>query len=258
MMTMALNTSFYQQGDSVEKGGGVMVMVTILQTTDYNIIDGNNFMQKPLLIITTGGTIGAVAQGECPPSHVTFAPAPQNTVRDALYQPIFGLTASDYDLLEMEQRDSKDIDDTYMQQLVQHVVTANHPNILVTFGTDALLRAAAVMHQAMTDWAAAGHDKTVILTGSMLPLANGLASDGWQNLQWSIDLLLGRAKNPCNASVSIVLSDYGQQGMAEGEEMLWRPRQYPYIPNAYVKYYDPVHPHRSRLILSQHQAKPAC
>ena len=246
----------------MEKGGGVMVMVTILQTTDYNIIDGNNFMQKPLLIITTGGTIGAVAQGERPPKHVTFAPAPINTVRDALHQPIFGLTASDYDLLEMEQRDSKDIDDTYMQQLVQHVATANHPNILVTFGTDALLRAAEAMHQAMTDWAAAGHDKTVILTGSMLPLANGSAngsaSDGWQNLQLSIDLLLGRQENPCNASVSIVLSDYGQHGRAEGEEMLWRPRQYPYIPNAYVKYYDPVHPHRSRLIPRQNYDKSVC
>ncbi len=215
-------------------------------------------MQKPLLVITTGGTIGALAQGERPPSHVVFAPAPINTVRDALHQPIFGLTASDYDLLEMEQRDSKDIDDTYMQQLVQHVATANHPNILVTFGTDALLRAAEVLHQAIVGWAAAGIPKTVVLTGSMLPLANGSASDGWQNLQLAIDLLLGRQENPCNASVSIVLSDYGQHGRAEGEGMLWRPRQYPYTPGAYEKYYDLVHPHRSRLILRQNHDQSVC
>lgn len=215
-------------------------------------------MQKPLLIITTGGTIGAVAQGERPPSHVAFAPAPINTVRDALHQPIFCLTARDYDLLEMEQRDSKDIDDPYRQQLVQHVAAANHPNILVTFGTDALLRAAEVMHQAIVGWAAAGIPKTVVLTGSMLPLANGLASDGWQNLQLAIDLLLGRQENPCQASVSIVLSDYDQDGGTDEAAKLWRPRQYPYIPGAYEKYYDPVHPHRSRLILRQNYDKSVC
>jgi L-asparaginase/Glu-tRNA(Gln) amidotransferase subunit D len=147
-------------------------------------------------------------------------PAPINTVRDALHQPIFGLAASDYDLLEMEQRDSKDIDDTYMQQLVQHVATANHPNILVTFGTDALLRAAEAMHQAIAGWAAAGHDKTVILTGSMLPLANGSASDGWQNLQLSIDLLLGRQGNPCQASVSMAVGIMIRMGGRRGRNAL--------------------------------------
>lgn len=217
-----------------------------------------NSTQKPLCIITTGGTIGALAQGERPPSHVCFAPDPINTVRDALQQPIFGITASDYDLVEMEQRDSKDIDDSYMQQLVQLVSSANCPKILVTFGTDALLRAAEVLHQAIGDWAAAGHDKTVILTGSMLPLANGSASDGWQNLQLAIDLLLGRHPNPCHASVSIVLSDYGQDGLGGEVARLWRPRQYPCIPGAYEKFYDPVHPHRSRLILRQNYEKSAC
>lgn len=129
--------------------------------------------------------------------------------------------------LSMDLRDSMAVDDTYRDKLCDMIKNAPEDNILITHGTDALLKTAQYLYQeALINSKLAA--KKIILTGSMVPLANGKNSDGYQNLHFALRQLM--AANSNLNGVNIVLSDFDRNNV-------WRPRLYRYEPNRYEKIY---------------------
>lgn len=170
-----------------------------------------------VLVITTGGTIGALPYPDPlhPPALSAMPPAGQDFVRDALAGP--GLRC-----LSFEPRDSKLIDAAYRDNLLEAVAAAPERWVLITHGTDALLATADFFHQRHPP------GKTIVLTGAMTPLSNGAESDGHRNLAFSLELL--NEHSPALAPVNVVLSDFDETGA-------WTPRLYPHEPGRYEKFY---------------------
>lgn len=191
-----------------------------------------------LLVITTGGTIGALRYPDPlhHPEYSSFPPAGTCYVHRALLHADMGLAARDCVVEVLPPRDSKRIDAAYRAQIVRAITRHPLRRVLVTHGTDALLKTAAYLYRVPRV-----RDRTIVLTGAMLPLANGAASDGWQNLRYAVRRLMRQGRLP--PGVYLVLSDYGDQSQ------LWQPKLYRYAPGMLVKYYDPDRADRSRLLV---------
>jgi L-asparaginase/Glu-tRNA(Gln) amidotransferase subunit D len=194
-----------------------------------------------LTIITTGGTNGALPyeNPRWPPETSSFPPGNKNVVAELLKKWPGVLGQSDYQLHGLRPVDSKDISRPYLARIVDHIVGSPVENILVTHGTDTMLRSAGQLFNI-----SALSGKRIVLVGAMTPLLNGAASDGFQNLRFAIDSLINPASEAERApvGVNLVLSDCGQ---APGS---WEPRLYHFAPGRYEKYYDPERGDRSRLV----------
>lgn len=196
-----------------------------------------------VLVITTGGTIGAVPTKDLrrQPKVRTMPPKGQDFVRLAL-QKIPGVKTR---CILLEPRDSSLIDDAYRQEILEAITKSPETMVLVTHGTNALLATADFLHRRYTTDGAL-KNKTVMLTGAMVPLSCGSESDGFPNLRFALKQLdagqLGRG-------VYIVLCDYAEPETKTG----WQPRLYRFEPGQYEKIYDPDDDRRSRI---QRRANP--
>jgi L-asparaginase/Glu-tRNA(Gln) amidotransferase subunit D len=189
-----------------------------------------------ILVITTGGTIGAEAypDPEHPPEFSTMPKEGRDIVRETLSKPEFGF--AHVSSVSLEAKDSKNIDEIYLKSVLSLIAAAPETEILITFGTDRILHAAEALFR---DWAAFGLDgKLLILTGSMTPLANGHTSDGHLNLTFALQQLErldqitpSSERTNCN-SVHIVLSDWEYPDTRSGA---WLPRLYPFSPGKFEK-----------------------
>ena len=197
-----------------------------------------------ILVLTTGGTIGALPYDDIthPP---VVAPMPQDGrdfVREALIDPVFSFAKTR--CVSVEPRDSKLIDDAYLEGLLKQVVTAPEDKILITYGTDRILRGATFFYgQCATNPAL--KNKTIVLTGAMIPISNGAGLDGYRNMEFALRFLQSAESVP---GTFIVLCDYENPDEESGA---WNPRLYPHQPEAYEKICDsdPRY-HRLRRVLS--------
>lgn len=181
-----------------------------------------------MLVITTGGTIGALPYKNpaIPPDLCSFPRDGHDLVCDALTTTFASINTRS---VSLEPRDSKLLDDTYRKSILNIIEAAPERAVLITHGTDTLLKTAQFLYQQFCTNPALDK-KVVILTGAMTPLANGAASDGHLNLAFSLDQLIN--PTPALAKINIVLCDFDNQGA-------WKPRLYPYTPGQYEKFYGP-------------------
>ena len=172
-----------------------------------------------ILVLTTGGTIGAMPYKDVhkPPQMSEMPPAGQDMVANAVAG--FGLPGLRCE--KLEPRDSKLIDTAYRQNIASLIEAAPESEILITHGTDTILQTADFFYQQ----GLAG--KKIILTGAMVPIANGPESDGYLNLAFALAMLDQPAALP---AVGIVLCDFDAHHK-------WLPRLYPYQPDRYQKIY---------------------
>ena len=180
-----------------------------------------------ILVLTTGGTIGALAYDD--PSHppkLSIMPEGRDIVCEVLAQSEFQTYATR--CLSLEPRDSKLIDVTYLEKMFDTAMTAPEGNILITHGTDRILNTADYFYQRFKSHPSLALHKRIILTGAMVPLANSAISEGFQNLNFSLQLFITPEKLT-EAGVYIVLCDY------QGRN--WQPILYPYKPGIYEKFY---------------------
>lgn len=179
-----------------------------------------------ILVITTGGTIGAMPYPDParPPRITTMPPAGRDNVRDELARSFAHMPLR---CLPWEARDSNLIDKTYRDGVLQAISGAGERAILVTHGTDTILQSADYFFQAAQRGELTG--KRLVLVGAMMPLANGAESDGYRNMAFALELLDRYAAGL--PVVGIVLSDFD-------DAQNWQPKLYPYHPGRYAKYYD--------------------
>jgi L-asparaginase/Glu-tRNA(Gln) amidotransferase subunit D len=191
-----------------------------------------------ILVITTGGTIGAVpvANIKHPPSMQIMPSIGQDYVRDALVQQF---NAYPIRYIACEARDSKLIDEPYQANLVKIIEDASEDHILIAYGTDRILQMAEYFHHACGDNPKLSN-KYILLTGAMVPLSNGPESDGYMNLEYALKCLTHDESGP---GVSIVLCDFTDSASQTG----WQPKLYNFEPGHYEKYYDADNGARSRI-----------
>lgn len=81
----------------------------------------------------------------------------------------------DIDVKTLMMVDSLEMSDADRDIICYHCIQTSHDKIIITHGTDTMVDTAAKL---------AGHgiDKTIILTGAMIPYAFGTSSDGFFNL----------------------------------------------------------------------------
>jgi L-asparaginase len=193
------------------------------------------YMQKHLgtLVITTGGTIGAMPDhdfGHQKGFVRTMPPLGQDFVRDALQ------TGQSQNLrwLSHEPCDSQLMDEAYRRRLIAVVEEAPEQKILITHGTDTILKTADTFFEARAENSGLT-EKTILLTGSMIPLTNGPESDGYLNINFSLEALAHAGKDLLSPGVYVVLCDYEKR---DDPDSAWKPRLYTYGPGRYEKVYD--------------------
>jgi L-asparaginase/Glu-tRNA(Gln) amidotransferase subunit D len=108
----------------------------------------SNIFQKgfnlPILVITTGGTIGALPY-EDPrhPPEISSMPKNEDLVRKELQSRFVSVNTR---CISLEPRDSKLIDLPYRENLLSVLTAAEETSILITHGTDTILATAATSH----------------------------------------------------------------------------------------------------------------
>jgi len=179
-----------------------------------------------VIVITTGGTIGALPyeDPQHPPQFSSMPPDGRDLVRDALATTFSSFNAR---CISLEPRDSKLIDECYRRNVLAIVESAAENAVIITHGTDTILKTADFFHQQFLHNPSL-KKKTIILTGSMTPISNGAGSDGYLNLGFSLSCLVNLA--PGMEKTNIVLCDFAKDS--------WQPRLYPHSPNRYEKFYD--------------------
>jgi L-asparaginase/Glu-tRNA(Gln) amidotransferase subunit D len=179
-----------------------------------------------ILVVTTGGTIGSLPYEDPPhpPKYSKMPDAGIDFVRDALKCEPFCRVENR--CISFEPRDSKNIDAEYLARLSKLIGNADETHILVAHGTDGILQSAEYFFQH-TDL----KDKSVVLTGAMVPLANGSISDGYRNIEFSMSQL---SRPDIGPGIFIVLCGFEDMNSDNGA---WAPRLYPYQPHTYEKYY---------------------
>lgn len=137
---------------------------------------------QPILVIYTGGTIGMEqhTDGTYQPTG-GFEKLAKQTIAPAIWQQ---MPAHEY--LEITPAiDSADMTPAHWQQIAQTIIDHydNYAGFIVLHGTDTMAYTAS-----MLSFLLAGIDKTVILTGSQIPLIEP-CSDGANNLLVSLQLI---------------------------------------------------------------------
>lgn len=189
-----------------------------------------------ILVITTGGTIGALAYDnlQYPPDISIMPEQGTDLVKDALRAVDFSF--AEKRCISLEARDSKLIDNTYRDKILSLIDEAPEDKIIITHGTDRILESADYFYHKVLLEADLCRNKNIILTGAMIPLANGPESDGYLNLIFAMQQLecLKKPFSENCCAVYIVLCNYDDPETGGG---LWKPRLYLYVPHQYVKYY---------------------
>jgi hypothetical protein len=170
-----------------------------------------------ILVLTAGGSIGAVANThpQSPPQCVTMPANGEDLVCKALAQPRFSFAKTR--CVSLEQRDSKQIDERYLENMVGLIVAAPESGVLITYGTDRILQAAGYFY-SQSSARPALRNKVIVLEFSLKQL---------------IDFtMLSEGRPQPRSGIYIVLCDYESP---ETENGAWLPHLYPYQPDHYEK-----------------------
>jgi L-asparaginase len=122
-------------------------------------------MQRPLLLLTTGGTI----------DKQYFDALSQYQITDTMVERLLQVArvTLPYRIVEVARKDSLDLDDADRARLVEAARSADAERIIITHGTDTMTLSAAALR------AVAG--KTIVLVGALTP-ARFAESDAAFNL----------------------------------------------------------------------------
>ncbi len=139
-------------------------------------------MQKPILIIYTGGTIGMekAADGTYYPTG-GFEALAKKTIAPAIWQQM-----PEHEYLEINPAiDSADMTPNHWQLIAEKIIQhyENYSGFIVLHGTDTMAYTASMLSFLLGDL-----DKTVILTGSQIPLTEP-CSDGANNLLVALQMI---------------------------------------------------------------------
>lgn len=124
-------------------------------------------------VLMMGGTIGAdfYVDPKNPPRDATFTSGAKKNVENAVRR----LNIKNINIMEICSEDSKALianKRPFLDSLIKVIKESGDKRFLVTCGTDAMREIALEIKKAL-GWST---DKTVIVTGSMIPLANELLS----------------------------------------------------------------------------------
>lgn len=134
---------------------------------------------KDILIIMTGGTIDAEAYPDPARPPKNAIPLKDSLVPQAVEE--MG-HAGDCRFFQWMMKDSKDFTSAEIYAMSVFVRQRRAEHIIITHGTDRMPENSRQLAELLKE-----SGKTVIVTGAMLPLANGQASDGYENLRFAIE-----------------------------------------------------------------------
>ncbi|MEC8012368.1 MAG: asparaginase domain-containing protein [Pseudomonadota bacterium] len=145
-------------------------------------------------VLLTGGTIGANPYPESklkagavypvtPPAKATMLDI--SPIHRALQLTCAGM---DYDIEQVADCDSQDMlsdHNVHYENLLNSIrskAALGQKKCLVTIGTDGMVQVGRKLYQDLKD-DIEKYGLTILLTGSMIPLSNGVVSDGFRNLE---------------------------------------------------------------------------
>ncbi len=132
-------------------------------------------MQKKIHIIITGGTIDSYYY----PPQETSVPNEKTIIPEYVSQKIKPHNNVSYE--EFSMLDSGEITDKLRAQLVQSISNTDAQSIIITHGTNTMQATAEYLAHNIPNI-----EKTIILTGSMIPLKEFAMSDGGFNLGYAM------------------------------------------------------------------------
>ncbi len=127
-------------------------------------------------IVATGGTIDSVFHPQSEGKVISSSSGVPDYLRDFI-KPPFSMRCTQICML-----DSKLLTDEIRTQIAEAVIASIGPYVLILHGTDTMAVTAAFLDQYLPK----NHNKTVILTGSMIPLEGFLPSDAAFNLGFAM------------------------------------------------------------------------
>ncbi len=132
-------------------------------------------MHEHIHILVTGGTIDSIFKAEVD----TVVPRKKSILRDYLrnVKPYF-----DFTITQICMKDSRHLTDADRRKLLQAITESKFAKIMVTHGTYTMPDTARYLSVNLPD----DHNKTIILTGSMIPIDGFTMSDGPFNLGFAI------------------------------------------------------------------------
>lgn len=150
-------------------------------------------MNKTLVIIT-GGTIDAMYAPEKGTPY--YVPVPASAAESCIPAALEKLGLREQcDIWPLAMKDSKDIKQADLDQMLQRIAQEGYQQVIVVHGTDTMPRSGRYLQ---CELAKRGLDQTkIILTGAMYPLRDGNKqwreegpmSDGWKNLRMAFEVV---------------------------------------------------------------------
>lgn len=134
---------------------------------------------KDILVIMTGGTIDAEAYPDPANPPPNAVPLKDSAVPDALHAMGYDDDCRCYQWL---MKDSKEFTERNLDELATMIRERRAQHIIITHGTDRMPENSRDLMKFL-----GSTDKTVIMTGAMIPLANGKESDGYENLRFAVE-----------------------------------------------------------------------
>ncbi len=129
-------------------------------------------MKDPIRIFVTGGTFDKEY------NFITGELYFNKTHLEEMF--IRGRCTLDISVTKLMMIDSLDITDDHRKLILDSCRNALEENIIITHGTDTMVKTAQVLAEAKLE------NKTIVLTGAMIPYAFGTSSDGFFNLGASL------------------------------------------------------------------------
>ena len=152
-------------------------------------------MIENVLIVDMGGTIGAedhklYSQGQAPKNVKCLKQSPiLPTLKKIAHDN--GISV-DFVYESIPHggpgKDSKDVTEDDLRELVNHIKKHKATKILIPFGTDAMIKNAKRLKDIMQEMQCDSSDKTILFVGAFIPLARP-GSDGVENLKGALEIL---------------------------------------------------------------------
>lgn len=167
-------------------------------------------MNKPIRILTTGGTIDKTYFDQ-KSAYQVGEPQASGVLERAN-------VVVDYEVRSLMQKDSLDLDDSDRAIIREAVATEQSSRIIITHGTDTMIVTAAYLRGVP--------DKTIVLTGSMYPAQYrdsdavfnlGCALIAVQTLGSGVYIAMnGRIFDPVNAVKNVALNRFEERILGTG------------------------------------------
>lgn len=124
-------------------------------------------MDKKIQIFITGGTFDKEY------NYITGKLYFKNTHLESMLER--GRSTLDYDLKTLMMVDSLEMTDQDREYIAEECLSSESKHILITHGTDTMVQTGHFLAERI-------RDKTIVITGAMIPYAFGGSSDGFFNL----------------------------------------------------------------------------